>query len=385
MINFRKIIQAIKKAERKILLCLVILVVGAIVAIFAIGNLSKVSLKDAIFYFKGEGKNSKLFYINKGSQPKYLATLPSEEVDLGKYKAPQKNYLSNDGRTLIYFERINEVPIGTVPKNNNFVIYRIIYKPKYLNLATGISKEIEGNLDTTGVLFSPDNREIAWVLTVKESTIEELEAAGRKREVWISNYDGKNSKILATLDEKAILLQRWQDDFIYFWGVRGVGYYSLGRINVKNGKVEYVKPKYCSEDLTNCQNFKFSLSGELIIYEASVLEEGKEVSRLFVESFDGKKSWQILVKSPAGDRLWMPDEESIIYTQQEQRPSAALKEKIHLVNLKTGKDREIYSGSFISQIFPDSNGKYLYFIEKETDKKFNLVRIDIAKKQNKSY
>ena len=73
----------------------------------------------------------------------------------------------------------------------------------------------------------------------------------------------------------------------------------------------------------------------------------------------------------------MPDESSIVYTEQLTERKIGLREKIHLVNLDTKEDKEIYSGSYLSQLVPDFSGKYLYFLEKETDEKFNLKRIDI--------
>jgi len=220
-------------------------------------------------------------------------------------------------------------------------------------------------------------------LRVAEATVEELEAAKKKREVWLSNFDGSKARKLTALDEKVVLLQRWHGNYLYFWGIQKTGRYSLGRVDVRNGRVLYIQPKYCSERLTNCQNFRFSPSGELFIYEAGVIEENKEDSKgkkrtgLFVESFDGKNSWRILVENYISDRLWMPDEKHIIYTEQVTKEKNTIEERIHLVNLETGEDKQIYSGSYISQIVANGSSEYLYFLEKETDNKFNLTRLNI--------
>ena len=374
--EIKEIKKAAKKTKRKILVGLLILVIVILGALLVLSKeAAKYSLKEAVFYYKGEGKDSKLFYLILNREPEYLLTLPSEEIELNKYKVHQHSYFSHSGETLIYFEKIDEIPIGEVAEE--YVAYRKIYKPKLVDLKTSIIKDIEQEIDAGSLVFSSDDTDIAWVLKVKESTIPELESAQKKREIWLSSPDGSNARKLVALDDRVVLLQRWNENYIYFWGVKGAGYYSLGRIDVRNGRVTYLQPKYCLEDLTNCQNFRLSSSGELFIYEAGVANEDGETIELFVESFDGKQSWQILVDNYISDRLWMPDEGSIIYTEQLTERKVGLREKIHLVNLDTKEDKEIYSGSYLSQLVPDSSGKYLYFLEKETDEKFNLKRIDI--------
>lgn len=377
---FQKITQVIKQAEKKILISLGILALVIIGLILLAGAIAKPALDKALFFYKSEGKDLKLFYIKSGGKPQPLATLSSEEDEPGKYKVPRHSYISHNGKALIYFEKTGQIPLDL--GNKDFTAYRIIYKPKYIDLKNGETKDIGQDLDAGSLVFSPDDRKIAWILSVKESTIQELESAARKREVWLSNPDGGNARKLAILNDKVVLLQKWHDDYIYFWAVKGVGYYSLGRINIKTGQVKYVQPKYCLENLTNCKNFSLSPSGELFIYEADSTEDGKETTELFVGDFGGKQSWQILVKNYVSDRLWMPDEKSVIYTEQITPIAAALSEKIHLVSLETHKDQEIYSGSYVSQLVPDSQGNYLYFIEKETDEKFNLVKLNIKTKQS---
>lgn len=379
--TFSRIQQAIKQTKKKILISLVILALIVIGLILLAGEAIRPSLEKAIFYYRSDGKDSKLFYTKSNNRPEYLVAIPSEEGEPGKYKVPRHSYVSHNGSVLIYFEKIGQTPIEIDFEHKDLTVHRILYKPKYVNLKTGAIEEIDKQLDTSGLVFSPNDEKIAWVLSIKESTIQEIEFKGIKREVWISNIDGANARLLATLDEKVVSLARWENDYIYFLGVKGIGYYSLGRIDVKTGKVNYQRPKYCSEDLANCQNFEFSSSGELFIYEAGLEKEGKQIIELFVGSFDNKKSWQILTKNYISDRLWMPNEESIIYTEQITPPATALQEKIHLVDLKTNKDKEIYSGSYVSQLFPDSSGEYLYFIEKETDQKFNLVRLEMKTKK----
>ena len=376
-INLKKIVEAIKQTKRKIYLGLLVAVIVIVGLFLLAGKTVRPSLEGAVFYYKGDGVNSKLFYMSSNREPEYLIILPSEEIDVGKYKVPQHSYISHNGKILMYFERAEEIPIEEI--GEGLTAYRIIYKPKLIDLKSGSIKNIKQNIDSGSVVFSPDDRDIAWVLRVDESTIKELEEAKKKREVWLSNPDGGDARRLAILDDKVILLQKWYGDYIYFRGIHGVGYYSLGRIDVRTGRVKYLQPKYCLEDLTNCQNFRFSSSGELFVYEAGVIKENQETVELFIESFDQKKSWQILVANYISDRLWMPDEEYIIYTEQVIEREIGLREKIHLVNLKTGEDSEIYSGNYISQIVPDSSGEYLYFLEKETDEKFNLIKLNIEK------
>lgn len=374
--NGKEIAKAVKKTKKRILVGLVVVVIVVGVGILLLGReAAKYSLKEAVFYYKGEGAESKLFYLMPEKEPEYIITLPSEKISLDRYKVHQHHYLSHSGKFLIYFEKIDEIPLGEV--SEGYTAYRKIYKPKLVDLKTGSVKIIEQDIDSGSLVFSPDDEDIAWVLSLEESTIDEIEEAGKKREVWLSHPDGNNARKLAVLDDKVILLQKWHGNYIYFRGIQGIGYYSLGRIDVRTGRVKYIQPKYCLEDLTNCQNFRFSSSGELFIYEAGVVKEDKQTIELFVESLGGEKSWQILIENYISDRLWLPDEKSIIYTEQVTERKVGLREKIHLVNLDSGEDREIYSGSYISQITPDKSGKYLYFLEKETDEKFNLTRLNI--------
>ncbi len=375
---FNKISKAITGTKRQIVIILVIAVI-IVIGLFLI--LGKGAIKyfpeGAVFYYKIEGKDAKLFSLKSGDEPRHLAAVPAEEIDADNYRVPKHSYISENGDILIYFERTAEVPIGTLGENDEYTAYRIIYQPKYVDLKTGAVKEIEQDIDSGSLVFSPDESKIAWVLLVKESTVGELEQAGTRREIWISNPDGSNARQLAILDDKVILLQRWKGDYIYIWGIKGVGYYNLGRINIKTGKVQYIQPKYCLENLTNCQNFSFSPSGRLFIYEAGFDQEEKENVEVFAESFTGGESWKILVANYVSDRIWMPDNKSIIYTEQIVEKKVGVREKIHLANLETGEDKEIYTGSYVSQIIVDASGRYLYFIEKETDEKFNLMRLDI--------
>jgi len=382
--KIKKIAEEIRKTKKIFLvgfliLILAIIIIGIILSI----EKSVKSSKQGVFYFKTESENSKLFYILPGKKPEHLLDLPSEEVGTGYYKVPKHCYLSNNGKVLIYFERTQEIPIGKVSEEEGLMAYRIFYKPKYVNLKTGLIKDINQDIDSSSLVFSSNDKQIAWISVVEESTVEELEASGTKREVWLSEFNGEKAKLLTTLDEKVVLLQRWDNNYIYFWGVQSAGYYSLGRINIKNGKTEHLEPKYCSENLTNCQNFRFSSSGQLFIYEAGLTKEEKGTPGLLIESFDGNKSWKILVDNYISDRLWMPDEKSIIYTKQVEEKKGKIKEKIHLVNIKTKEDKEIYSGSYISQLVPNIFENYLYFIEKETDEKFNLVELDIEKSETR--
>jgi len=372
-----------KQINIKIFVIACVLIIVVLGAILVISRANKSSLEGAVFYYKTEGKDSNLFYMKSGKESEHLIVLPSEEIDLDKYKVLKHSYISHNGKTLIYFERIGEVPVGVVSEEEGLMAYKIIYKPKYVDLKSNSMKDIEQDMDSVSLVFSPNDKKIAWVSTVEEATVEELELARKKREVWISNPNGGKAKHLVSLDETVVLFQKWHGNYIYFWGIPGAGHYSIGRINVKNGRVEYVKPKYCTENLGNCKNFRFSRSGESFIYEVDLIEEGKKTIKLFVESFDGEKSWQILVNNYISDRLWLPDEKSVIYTEQVEVPKIGFREKIHQVNLKTNEDKEIYSGNYVSQIVPDGSGKYLYFIEKETDEKFNLIELNIEQGEAK--
>jgi len=197
--------------------------------------------------------------------------------------------------------------------------------------------------------------------------------------------EGKKAKKIATLDEKVVLLQYWNKNYVYFWGLKSVGSYSLGRININTGFIKHVFPKYCSKELTNCQNFSFSPSGEFFLYEAGIRKEGeeeKQVISLFIESFDKEQSWEILVANYLSDRLWMPNEKSIVYTEQIIKKKGEIEEIIHLVNLDTKEDKKIYSGNYISQITPSKDSQYLYFIEKESDQVFNLIKLNIQTQES---
>ncbi len=381
-VTIKKIFGAIKQTKMKTLLIVAIAIVVIVAAILILGKVAiKYSLSEAVFYYKGETKDTKLFYIMPGKQAEYLLTIPSEESADGKYKVPQNDYFSHDGKSLIYFKKIGEVPVESIKTDEGYTAYRKIYKPQLVDLKKHSVKEINQEMDSSRVVFSSDDTKITWVMAVKESTFDELEQSKRKREVWISNPDGTNAKLSATLDDKVVLLKEWNGDYIYFVGSRGIGYYNLGEINTKTGKVKYFQPKYCLEDLTNCKDFQFYSSGELFIYQASIKDDKSEKIALFVESPDKEKSWQILVENYISDKLFSSDGKSVIYTEQVNASSSQFREKIHLVNLGTSQDQEIYSGNYVSQIIPDKNDDYLYFIEKETDEKFNLVRLNIQNKK----
>lgn len=380
-INTQRITGPTKQIKKRFLIGFGIFALIIICLILFRGEVTKPPSEEGIFYYKGEGKDSKLFYTSAGSESEYLTTVPAEESELDKYKVPRHSYVSHNGKVLIYFEKTGQIPVQLTPGQEEFTAYRIIFKPKYVDLKNGSIKDINQDIDAGSLVFSSNDKEIAWILSAKESTIEELEKNEKKREVWLSSVDGDSARRLATLDERVVLLQKWNNNYIYFWGIRGIGYYSLGRIDIRNGQVKYIQPKYCSENLDNCQNFSFSSSRDLFIYEAGLDRDGKKGIEMFVESFDGKNSWQILVKNYISERLWMPDGKNIIYTEQETIRDVGVKEKIHLVNLETQKDEIIYTGSYVSQIFPEASGEYLYFIEKETDEKFNLIRLNISSRK----
>ncbi len=161
---------------------------------------------------------------------------------------------------MVYFKQIEEVPIENFGENQEFVISRLIYKPILVNFKNGQEKEIDQEIDSAGLVFSPDDKKIAWVKQISEVTYSQIEQSGKKREVFISNKNGENAELLASFEENLIILKRWSGDYIYFQGLWDAFNRSLGRINIKTKRVEYLNLQGCGENLENCQNFEFTPS-----------------------------------------------------------------------------------------------------------------------------
>jgi len=379
-IKIEKINTILKQTKIKIIIGLILALIIVIGLFLFLGsNKAMLSKGHGAYFCKGE-KDKQSFDIsefeNQGLEK--LTTLPLEKIDPDKYRIPKHIYISPNKKNLIYFEKTEEIPVGTISKEKGLVAVRILYQPQYVNLKTGSKKEIDQKIDSGSLVFSSTGTRIAWIKRVEEATMEKLQESNKQRELWTSDLEGKKAKKIADLNEKVVLLQRWNGNYVYFWGLKSVGSYGLGRVNINTGFVEHVLPKYCSEELTNCQNFRFSSSGELFIYEAGIKkEEEGQITSLFVESFDGEQSWKILVDNYISDRLWIPDEKGIIYTEQAIKKKGEIEEIIHLVDLDTKEDKKVYSGSYISQITPSKDGQYLYFIEKESDEIFNLIKLNI--------
>lgn len=345
------------------------------------------NLAEGVFYYLIDGNKAKLFLITPKNDGKEIISVPAREVDFGKYKPPQHTYISNNEEQMIYFKKIGEEPLENI-EEENIVIVRVISKPVLVNLKTGKETEIEQSIDSSSLVFSPNDTQIAWIKEVDEATFEDIEESGKKRELWISRADGEDAKLINSFDENVILLRVWSGDYIYFQGLWDVNTRSLGRINVETKKVDYLVPRYCGNDLENCQNIEFSSTGRFFIYEIYKKEGDKEITELYLGDFDKREFTEILTTDRISDRLWT-DGEGFFYTEQEMvrkedgGGGKEMKETIHLVNFKNETDDVIYEGSYISQLSFSPGGKYLYFLEKaeEGENDFNFIRLNIKNKE----
>ncbi len=344
-------------------------------------NLLTPTLAEGVFYYQIDNTEANLFLItgkNKGTE---IVSLSAREVDIGDYKPPRHSYISHDAKQMIYFKEIGEEPLGDVNLGEDVVVSRVIYKPILINLKTGKETEINQPMDSSSLVFSPDDTQIAWIKIVEGATFQDIEESGKKRELWISRADGQDAQLLADFDENVILLKRWSGDYIYFQGLWDATIRSLGRIDIKTKKIDYLVPRYCEKFLENCQNTEFSPSGRYFLYEIYTKTEDKEITELYLGDFENRESQEILTTDRISDRLWVNNEKEFFYTEQETIKKEGLKETIHLVDLKNQTDDVIYTGSYISQLTlsPDSN--YLFFLEKENDEDFKLIRLNIKTKE----
>jgi len=335
-------------------------------------------LGEGAFYYRLDGDKANLFLLDNKGEGEKIVTVPAQEVDLGKYKPPKNSFVSSDNRYLIYLQKTKEEAIGDI--GNNMTAVRNFYEPILVNLKTGAEKKINQQIDASGLVFSLDSSQIAWIKEIKESTFEEIEKSQKKRELWISRIDGENAQLLATFDEKVVLLKRWSDDYIYFQGVYGINYSSLGRINISTKKIEHILPEKCDKELSNCQNIELSPSGRMFLYEIYTKKDDKEITELYLGDFESRKYKPVLTTDRISDKRWLDNEKGFFYTEQEMTKDEGVRETIHLVDLYKETEKEIYKGSYVSQLVYSESENYLYFLESDNGNevnRFKLMKLNI--------
>lgn len=345
------------------------------------------SLGKGVFYYLIEDDKADLFLITNKDNGKKIISISAREIDLGNYKPPRHSYFSHNGQQMIYFKEIGEMPLENL--DENIVISRVISEPVLVNLKTGKERKIEQPIDSSVLVFSPDDTQIAWIKEISEATYQSIEESNKKRELWISRADGENAQLLYGFDENVVLLKRWYGDYVYFHGIWDVSIRSMGRINVKTRKIEYLIPGYCENFLENCQNIEFSNSGLRFLYEIYNKTEDKEITELYLGDFEKREFQTVLTTDRISDRLWFNNERGFFYTEQELVREEGgggekeIREKIHLVDIKNQTDDIIYEGSYISQLAIGPDDKYLYFLEKDKSEEnnFNLVKLNIKTKE----
>ncbi|MFH1129270.1 MAG: hypothetical protein V1686_00845 [Patescibacteria group bacterium] len=363
--------------KRTTFFILIAVLIGVVIGIFAWRILSP-KLGVGIFYYRIDKDKANIFLLNGQGEGEKVVSINGEEVELGKYRAPRHSFVSSDNRQLVYFKKTRTEAIQNI--GNDLVASRIFYEPILINLKTGTEKKINQTIDSASLLFSPDSNSIAWTKEVQGSTYQEIETSNQKRELWISRADGENAQLLISFDENVVLLKRWYDNYIYFQGIFDVNTKSLGRVNIETKQIEYITPQGCGENLTNCQNFSFSLTGNLYLYEIYSKKNDKEITELYLGSFDTKEYKPILTTDRISDKIWSDNEKEFFYTEQETIDNQNVKETIHLVDLYKETDKKLYSGSYISQLGYEDSSNYLYFLEKaESDviNTFEIIRLNI--------
>jgi len=201
--KIEEISTLLKKTKTKIIIGLILALI-IVVGLFLFFGPNKAMLSNGhgVYFCKGEKdkqdfdisefgkqelkKDKQDFDISEfGKQElKKIITLPLEKVDLEKNRIPKHIYISPNKKNLIYFEKTEEVPLGTISKEKGLVAVRIIYQPKYVNLKTGSKKEIDQKIDSGSLIFSPTGTKIAWIKRVEEATVEKLQENNKKRELW---------------------------------------------------------------------------------------------------------------------------------------------------------------------------------------------------------
>ena len=339
------------------------------------------TLGRGIFYYRVDGDKANLFLL-KNSHSKKLIAVPAREIDPGDFRPPKRSYVSNSRKEMVYFKQIEEVPVEGVSENQEFIVSRIIYKPILVNLKNGKETEINQLIDSAGIVFSPNDEKIAWMKQIDEATYAQIEQSGKKREIVISDKDGKNPESLVSFEENLIILKKWAGDYIYFQGLWDIYNQNLGRVNVKTRQVEYLIPQGCVKSLENCKNIEFALSGNKFLYEIISKKDDKDITELYLGDFDKNEFLAVLTTDQIGNRVWVDDGEIFFYTEQEVDKFDKVTETIHLVNIENQTDDSAYSGNYISQLTFDRGGRYLYFIEKQQEgENFNLMRFDLKTKK----
>ncbi len=358
--------------KRTTFFVLIAVLIGIILGILA-WKIFAPQLGAGVFYYRLNKNKADLFLLNGSGEGEKVITVDAQEIDLNKYKPPKRSFISNDNRQLIYLKKDKEEIIENF--GDNMVASRIFYDLILVNLKTGKEKKIEQPIDSTSMVFSSDSNNIAWIKEVQGSTYEEIEQSREKRELWISRVDGENARLLLSLEENVVLLKRWDGDYIYFQGIFDVNNKTLGRINVQTKQIEYIEPKGCGEGMVYCQNIEFSPSGKLFLYEIYSKKNEKEITELYLGSFETKEYKPILTTDRISDKIWSDSEKEFFYTEQETISGQNVKETIHLIDLYKETDTKLYSGSYISQLGYEDSSNYLYFLEKSDSDVVNMFKI----------
>lgn len=370
--------------KQKTFFVLVAILIGIGIGILLWNFLGPVLAKGVFYYQVAENK-ANLFLV-KNSKSKQILSISAREAALGDYRPPRHSYISHERKSMIYFNQVNKVPVES--PSEEITVSRIIYEPMLINLKNSQEKKIDQLIDSASLVFSPNDNQIVWIKQIEESTFEQIEKSNKKRELWISKIDGSEAKLLFSFDEHVILLAAWSGDYVYFQGLWDINNRTLGRVNIKTQKVDYMLPRNCDKNLVTCKNIEFSPSGRKFLYEVYNKKDDRDVTELYLGDFENKESLQILTTDQISDRLWIEDGEKFFYTEQEtvkkEGGGSELKETVHLVDIKNQTDDKLYSGSYVSQLTFDGN-RYLYFLEKGSEgNRFNLVRLDIRKKNPKT-
>jgi hypothetical protein len=366
--------------KRTTFFILIAILIGVILGIF-IWKILAPKLGAGVFYYRLDKNKANLILLNGKGEGEKALTVDAQEVDLGKYKPPRYTFVSPDNRQMVYLKKTKEETIQIL--DNDMVANRVFYEPFLVNLKTGTEKKINQPLDASTVIFSADSNNIAWIKEIKESTFEEIQQNGIRREIWTSRADGENAELIVALSDNVVLLKNWTGDYIYFQGVSGVNVKSIGRIDIISKKVDYITPQGCDSGLTNCQNILFSPTGNFFLYEIYSAKNNKEITELYLGDFENKEFKPILTTDRISDKLWMESEKGFVYTEQ-QSIKNQIQETIHLIDLYRETDIELYSGSYINELAIDESNNYLYFLEKtdtEEVNMFNLIRLNIKNKK----
>jgi len=340
------------------------------------------AIGSGIFYFQVSDNKANL-YLLKNSNSKDLVSLSAREVDVNDFRPPKHAFISNSREEMIYFKEVGEEPVTGIGESEGMQVNRVIYKPVLVDLRSGKETEINQQIDSTSIVFSPDDSQIVWVKSVAETTYQQIEESGKKRETWVSDKNGGNAQLLASLDENLVMLKRWTGSYIYFQGLWDTTNKSIGRIDTRTKQTEHLIPDGCTDMMENCNNIEFSPSGSKFLYEISSNKDNKDITELYLGDFETRQYLAVLTTDQIGNRLWIDDGQKFFYTEQVEDKNGNVVETIHLVDIQNQTDDSVYSGNYISELTFDSAGRYLYFLEKQKDSNnFNLVQLDLKTRKN---